>query len=519
LLLAIGFALRLAGTRTYGLNLDEAQFLYVSLSRTWSDLWRYGAAESPHPLTYMALLHLMAGTSRDLLWLRLPSILSGTALIWVSERFGRQLLGVSAGLAMAVLVTFSPALIDLSRVCRNYAPGFPFLVAALWYLVRFLRSGRWRDFAVFALMETLAAAWVFTFVLAFVAMNLTLVAALVARRAPLGSWVRAALFQLPPALLVGLLYALQMSRIPAQITTYHHWIYSKELSPSLAAAAEPLRGVWQYLAPIGCAEACLWLSLLGLVWLIVRRELLTALLCAGPIALAYVAAAAKMLPLGNTRHGTFLFPFLFALVASLVPPLLRAARQRRATAAVVALAAAGYVGAAMLDYARPTVFEPLEAGRGRDLLRYYRQADVDRAFGLLESRAAPEDLVMMSVGGIFVLRAHLATCGDSAQEAGGDVDWPFPPSGPMRYRHRGVTFFMAPSGGLRFTPESFGRAVQETRRTYGLDGSARVWAIRSAKESPLADGFRERYPAARVDADVIRESGGWLFAVDGLIVD
>jgi hypothetical protein len=460
----------------------------------------------------------MTGVSRDLLWLRLPSVLSGTALIWVSQRFGRELLGASAGLAMAVLVTFSPALIDLSRVCRNYAPGFPFLVAALWYLVRFLRTGRWRDFAVFALMEALAAAWVFTFVVAFVGMNVTLAAAFVARRAPLGSWARAALLQAPVALLLGVIYALQMSRIPAQIVTYHHWIYAKELSPSLAAPIEPLRGVWQYLAPVGCAEACVWLSLLGLAWLLARRELLAALLCGAPLAIAYVAAETKMLPLGNTRHGTFLFPFLFAAVAALVPPLLRAARRSSIAAAALGLGAFVWVGASLLDYTRPAAFELMAPGRGRDLLRYYRQEDVDRAFEMLQSRAAPEDLVMMSVGGVFVLRAHLATCRapDGGEE---DVDWRFPPAGPIRYRHHGVTFFMAPSGGERFTPESFGRAVHDTRRTYRLDRAARVWAIRTAKEPPLSDGFLERYPNAMVDQDVIRESGGWLFAVDGLTTE
>jgi hypothetical protein len=461
----------------------------------------------------------MTWVSRDLLWLRLPSILSGTVLIWVSHRFGRELLGAAAGLAVALLVTFSPALIDLSRVCRNYAPGFPFLVAALWFLVRFLRTGRWRDFAVFAAMETLAVAWVFTFAVAFAAINVTLAVAFVARRAPLGSWVRAALFQLPLASVVGLLYVTQLSRLPPQMVTYHHWIYAKELSPSLLAADEPLRGVWQFLAPAGCADIFLWLSLVGLVWLVVRGELLTALLCASPVVLAYAAAAAKMLPLANTRHGTFLFPFLFALVASLVPALLRIGRARGAAVAAVSLGAAGYVAAAMLDYSRPAVFEAHEAGRGRELLRHYRQEDVDRAFELLEERARPDDVVMMSVEGVFVLRAHLAVCRASGEEAGTDVDWRFPPVGPIRYRHRGVTYYMAPSGGLRFTPESFGRAVADTRRTYRLGSAGRVWAIRSGTESPLADGFRERFPRAAVDEDVIRESGGWLFAVDGLTTE
>lgn len=519
MLVAIGFALRIARVHEYGLHPDESQFLWVALARTWTELWHWGTVESPHPLANVVLLHLITRVSRDLLWLRLPSVLAGTFLIWISHRFARELFGRAAGLAMAVLVTFSPGLIDLSSVCRNYAPGLALLVAALWFLARFLHDGRWRDLRLFALMELLAATWVFSFAIVFAAMNLTLAVAFLRQRAGIRSWAKAALYQLPLVALLGLLYVTQVSRLPPATVTFHHMIYGKELSLSLHAPLEPLRGVWQYLMPAALSEPLLWLSLVGLVGLVARGEHSKALLFASPVVLAYGAMWARQMPLGNTRHGVYLFPFLFGLVASLVPELRRgfAPRSPRRVAlvagAVLAVAAATYVGAALLDYGRPAAFEELPLGHGRELLTYYRQEDVSRSFELLEQGAGPNDVVMMSIVGVLELRTHLATC-LTPEEESRDTPWSFPPLTPMRYGHRGVMFYMSGAGGMMFTAEGFVRAVRDIRARYGLANVSRVWAIRSAIESSLTEDFRRRYPEVAVDLDVDRASNGWLFAVD-----
>jgi hypothetical protein len=528
-LVGVGLVLRAARVGEYGLNPDEAQFLNSALSRSVPELWRYATQESPHPLANVLILHFMTRISRNLLWLRLPSILSGAALILVGHRFATALLGGAAGLAMAVFLTFSPALIDLSRVCRNYAPGFALLVTALWFLARFLNSGRWRDFGLFALTELLASTWVSTFAIAFAGVNVALFAALVRRRAPFGAWMRALLFQLPTLVFLIFLWRYQLSRIPPEILAFHRMIYSAELSLGVHTLVEPLRGLWHFLVPVALGDGFLWLSLAGLAVLVLRGRVEPALFCAAPLALAYAAAWAGRLPLGETRHSVYLFPFLFALVAALVPETMRrrpatdargahaatlhAARASTVVATGLAVAAAIYVGASLLDYGTPPAFASLPFGRGRDLARYYRQEHVTRSFELLEQRATKEDVVLVSVSGVFALRAHLAMCQTPLEES--EISpWQFRGHGPLRYEHRGVTFYMAPPGGLRLTPETLMRAVEEVRARYGVGRTGKVWAIRSAWEVPLADGIRSSYPNARIDTEVSRLTNDWLFAVD-----
>ncbi|MEE9609098.1 MAG: glycosyltransferase family 39 protein, partial [Myxococcota bacterium] len=152
-LVLVGFALRIAHVHEFWFSGDEVYFVWMASSDSLVGVWKHVTLTSPHPPANSFMLQLMMKLSRDLFWLRLPSILGGTFVIWISYRYARELFGLPAALAMATLVAFSPALVDLSRVCRNYAVGFAVMVAALFFFVRFLRRGSWRDFLAFALLE------------------------------------------------------------------------------------------------------------------------------------------------------------------------------------------------------------------------------------------------------------------------------------------------------------------------------------------------------------------------------
>jgi hypothetical protein len=535
-LVGIGFLLRIARAHEYGLSLDEAQFLWVASAGSLGEVLRLTFANSPHPPGHFVLLHLMLQVSRDLLWVRLPSIVAGTFLIWASHRLARELFGRPAGLAMAVLVTFSPALLELSRACRNYVPGLAILVVALLLLVRVLRDSRRRDLAALAIAEIAAVLWAYAFVIPVAAANLTLLAALARRRASLRTWLVVSASRLPLVLLMVGLYAGHVTKLPARVVTFHEAIYRDRLGVDPGDPLRPLRDVWEYLALETAGPVFFWVALAGAALLLLRGEWLKLLLCAAPVALGYAAMAARKLPLGNSRHSVYLFPFLFGFLASHVTDMVsgyRAAARgrhrppREGAAGGGRLAAAGalcalvgavaYADLCMLEYDRDARFAYNE--RQRELLTYYRQADVERAFTILHERAGPRDMVMLSVQGMYAVRAHygMAPILDPtpAQQRDRDLRWAFAPRGPLRLTVDGIPFFMAPDPGFMFAPTTLARAVTATREHFGLGPPPKVWALKTGWEHRLAPQFLARHPRVPFDADVDRETNGVLFAIDG----
>jgi mannosyltransferase len=92
-------------------------------------------------------------------WLRLPSLVSGVALIPVVYAVGRRLVGPAAALVGAGLVALSPFLVWYSNEARGYALLALLAAASTWaLLVALERGGFWR----WALVTVLIAAALLT---------------------------------------------------------------------------------------------------------------------------------------------------------------------------------------------------------------------------------------------------------------------------------------------------------------------------------------------------------------------
>ena len=262
-LLLSGFAMRVAPTAAAGLNPDEAGFVWFSAAESLAEVWRYERTASPHPPGYFFTLHGILQATWSIFWLRLPSVVAGTLLIWLSHRFVRDLCGPAAGLAAAFLVTFSPALVQLSMVCRPYALAFAFQLTALWLLVRFLRDERWRDCALFALVAGLAVTFSYGFVPVLVAAQLVLALVFLFRRRAAGWWLRGGLLQLPLAALLLFLYLEHVSVV--EHLGGARRLYETMLSPR---GLVPFVELWRYLMldPLGLFFA--GISALGAVCLL-----------------------------------------------------------------------------------------------------------------------------------------------------------------------------------------------------------------------------------------------------------
>jgi hypothetical protein len=545
-LIVTGFVLRIARTQEYGFNLDEAQFVYFGAADSLASVWRFVMSISPHPPANIALLHFLQKVSWNPLWLRLPSVLSGTLLIWLAHRFGRALFGPAAGLAMAVLVTFSPVMIELSRVCRNYAPGFVFLLLSVHLMVRHLQTNRPQPLAAFAITAPLAGVWHYVFPVVFVALDLVVAIELLLRRRPWRAWLAVALAHLPFAATMGFLYLVHVSQIPEFIVGFHQDLYRSMLSPAIVDFIDPFREVWHYLELSAFSEIFLGLSVLGAFCLLINGERLGLLVCVVPLAVAYAFSWADKIPLGGSRHSAYIFPFLFGLVASLVPEfvdgyrrtlanlrrhLARAVPRRPALppnagrtsripsagiitpalgTAVVAVFGAVYAGASLLHYGTEKFFNLLDPDiRKRELSTWYRLKDVERGFALLEERVGENDLVVLQPQGTYAMRMHYhLTPPDGTWN-----NFLLVSDSESKYVRNGITYYSC-RVGMNMTPRSLVYAVKRVRSVHGLPEPERVWTVQGAWEAPLSLQFSHQLPGLAFDSDVVRASKGVVFAID-----
>jgi drug/metabolite transporter superfamily protein YnfA len=492
------------------------------------------------------MLHYLLEVSWNPLWLRLPSVLSGTFLIWLAHRFGRALLGPAAGLAMAVLVAFSPGMLELSRVCRNYAPGFVFLLLSIHLLVRHLQTDRWRPLAAFAVVAPLAGVWHYVFAIAFLALDLVVAAELLLRRRPWRAWLAVALAHLPFVATMSFLYFTHISRMSDFLVKFHQNTYKSMLFTSVVEFTRPFQEAWNYLELAPFAEIFFGLSALGAFCLLVNGERLALLVCVVPLALAYGFSWAGQVPLGDTRHSAYLFPFLFGLVASQIPELLdgyrrtvanlrrhlgsvtlgrvvsapggEATRPARRTAlaapalgtVVVAIFGAAFAGASLLDYGAEKIYSPHNPRfAGRELPTWYRLEDVERGFALIEDRVGENDLVVLDFQGAFAMRMHYRVSPPDKKRH----PWARQRRRVRSFSRNGVTYFYA-HVGIILTPATLLEAVERVLASRRLPEPERVWTVQGSWEIPLARQFRLHFPEIPFDADVERESNGLVFAVD-----
>ena len=150
---ALLFRLRLLGE--IPLDYDEIATLVVArlpLAELGSAL---GTTHHVPPLSYLVLRAAEAcGLSGG--WLRLPSVLLGTASCWVLYAFARTTLGRGEAAVAASLLALSAFHIEQSRFARCYGLQSFLLLACTLSLWRALAHDRWRDWIATAASAVLA---------------------------------------------------------------------------------------------------------------------------------------------------------------------------------------------------------------------------------------------------------------------------------------------------------------------------------------------------------------------------
>lgn len=131
---------------------DEAITLWFITNLTPLEILTIVPVVQPHfPTYYLFLKGWAAVGSTAPLWLRIPSVLAGTATIPVVYLLARRLGNWQAGLVAAVMVAVSPFAIEQSQLIRMYALLALMVVASWWRLLVYLDTRSRRNLVHYAL--------------------------------------------------------------------------------------------------------------------------------------------------------------------------------------------------------------------------------------------------------------------------------------------------------------------------------------------------------------------------------
>ena len=135
LLIFAGLIARLIGAHSKFLNADEAMHYLLAVQPRLGDAYR-ASLGTAHPPLLIIFLHYWAMISHSEFFLRLPSVLAGTAAGWFLYAWLRDVTDRATALAALSLLLFSPALIYTSAEVRQYALLLCFMSATLFFLDR-----------------------------------------------------------------------------------------------------------------------------------------------------------------------------------------------------------------------------------------------------------------------------------------------------------------------------------------------------------------------------------------------
>ncbi len=131
LAIALGLALRLYALGRQPLWVDEAATLGIA-SLTWAEFRDHVLWVEANPPAYYALMKLWSALAPPSeVWLRLPSLLAGTAALPLFYLFCRRAFGPRAAACGVLLLAVAPAHVRFSQEARNYAVLFLLFVGAL----------------------------------------------------------------------------------------------------------------------------------------------------------------------------------------------------------------------------------------------------------------------------------------------------------------------------------------------------------------------------------------------------
>jgi hypothetical protein len=475
-LAGIGFVLRVVVAAPTFLNPDEALNFLSADRPTLAGAIRYGMY-NPHPPLYYILLWLWRFLGRSDLVLRLPSVLAGTAAVWVGYRWLSAAFNRRAGLVGATLLAFAPEMVALSAEVRSYVLEILIVLLALWCLERGLR-GSARAMLLTGLVLALAILTHYSALPVAVALGGYALAELVRRRPPSRVWLAWAGGQALAAGTGLMLYLVHIRALRGgamEVNARGGWLASSYFQPGTDSLLWfPLRQTWAvfryaFSSPVaGAVGLALFAAALAL--LLSRRgrgQRDRVLLLALPFAVVLAAAVAGLHPYGGSRHSFFLVAFAVAGVSLVLAEL----AGRRTGHVVIGLAV---LAVPWLLAARP--------GGGQYIPpRDQARARMEAALGYVRELAPGCRLVFSDQQTQVLLQHYLGNRGETADR--GDY---------LEYRD-GDLLLVRPAGAWLMDAARLAALFPKLERDYRLAAGDPVIVVFAGWGYDLLQGYVDRF--------------------------
>ena len=354
----LGFLARLYSAAGIFLNPDEA--LHFRLANQPTLALAYQASlTAAHPPLLILLLYFWRALGTSELWLRLPSVLAGTAFCWMFYKWLSKAAGSLSGLIGLLFVALLPPIVLLGAEVRQYALLMAFLASALYFLDKSFSEGSPSTMIAFSLCLYLAMLFHYSAFLFAAALGLYALFRIFTERPPRTLVVIWAAGQLGALALAIFFYKIHISKLGGTGSgpALQGWMSQYYLRRSYFDSTHdnPLKflvghsfGVFQYFfGQLSVGIAMGFLFVVGTALLlrgnnppqdrISSRRLGLFLLL--PFAVAGCACLAHVYPYGGTRHVAFLIIPAVAGVAVTVARLSREQSPRALAAAAVVIVA------------------------------------------------------------------------------------------------------------------------------------------------------------------------------------
>ncbi len=331
-LIIAGLIARLVSAHSKFLNADEAMHYLLSLQPSFSETYR-ASLGTTHPPLLIVLLHYWGMIAGNEFFLRLPSVIAGSAAGWFLYAWIRDVSTREAACIALALFLFSPALIYISAEVRQYSLLLCFMAAALYFLERALAknsASRMLVSAAFLYLAVLTHYCALIFALSIAAYGLLRVAAGQARRFLLATWT---FTQLGWITLFAFLWKTHIAVIRHKPLTQdvaqsylRNSLFHRGEENVLAFLAKESIRLFHFLFSQGAISVLgLAIFIIGLVVVFRTKDPGSAamrprgrqlgFLLLLPFAINFIAALADVYPYGGTRHNAYLAIFAMPPIA------------------------------------------------------------------------------------------------------------------------------------------------------------------------------------------------------------
>jgi len=325
LITLLGFLARLWTASGTFLNPDEA--LHFRLANQFSLGLAYKTSlTASHPPLLTLVLYFWRALGTSELWLRLPSVLAGTAFCWMLYKWLAKAAGKIAGLIGLLFVAFLPPIVLLGVEIRQYALLLAFLAGAVYFLDEAFADNSTSRMAAFSLCLYLAMLSHYSAFLFAAALGIYAVFRIITERPPATVIAVWSAGQLGALALAIVLYKTHLSKLGvgesravlqgwmSEFFLRHSYFDRAHDNPVLFLAGHTF-GVFQYFfGQLAVGDVMCVTFALGVALLLRGKGLpedrsssrRLGLLLLLPFTIAGAVSLAHVYPYGGTRHIAFL---------------------------------------------------------------------------------------------------------------------------------------------------------------------------------------------------------------------